>query len=113
MRWFPVAFLANGVLKVTHGGIELTTPVLRVRMLNHYAAAPLKTARRTRNTRKQTEITNENKLQKEEEKGLREKENHTTDGLVLPLTVYLSSISTFPCCILPADSYQKMQTCQS
>ena len=37
MRWFPVAFLANGVLKVTHGGIELTIPVLRVRMLNHYA----------------------------------------------------------------------------
>ena len=31
MRWFPVAFqtpVTNGVLKVTHGGIELTTPVL-------------------------------------------------------------------------------------
>ena len=28
MRWFPVAFLTNGVLKVTHGGIEQTTPVL-------------------------------------------------------------------------------------
>ena len=28
MRWFPAAFLANGVLKVTYGGIELTTPVL-------------------------------------------------------------------------------------
>ena len=28
MRWFPVAFLTNGVLKVTHGGIEVTTPVL-------------------------------------------------------------------------------------
>ena len=32
MRWFPVAFLANGVLKVKHGGIELTTPVLCVHM---------------------------------------------------------------------------------
>ena len=40
-RWFPVAFLANGVLKVTRGGIELTTPVLRVRMLNYYVMAPL------------------------------------------------------------------------
>ena len=37
IRWIPVAFLTNGVLKVTHGGIELTTPVLRVHMLNHYA----------------------------------------------------------------------------
>ena len=27
MRWFPFAFLSNGVLKVTHGGIELTTLV--------------------------------------------------------------------------------------
>ena len=36
---FSVAFLANGVLKVTHGGIELTTPVLLVRMLNHYITA--------------------------------------------------------------------------
>ena len=40
MRWHPVAFLTNGVLKVTHGGIELTTPALRVRMINHYATAP-------------------------------------------------------------------------
>ena len=40
MRWFPVAFLTNGVLKVTHGGIELTTPMLSVRMFNHYATAP-------------------------------------------------------------------------
>ena len=28
LRWFPVAFLTNGVFIVTHGGIELTTPVL-------------------------------------------------------------------------------------
>ena len=28
MRLFPVAFLTNGVLKVIHEGIELTTPVL-------------------------------------------------------------------------------------
>ena len=28
MTWFSVTFLANGVLKMTHGGIELTTPVL-------------------------------------------------------------------------------------
>ena len=28
MRWFPVVFLTNGVFIVTHGGIELTTPVL-------------------------------------------------------------------------------------
>ena len=28
MRWFPVPFLANGALKMTRGGIELTTPVL-------------------------------------------------------------------------------------
>ena len=28
MRWYPVVFLTNGVLKGTHGGIELTTPVL-------------------------------------------------------------------------------------
>ena len=28
IRWLPVAFLTNGVLRVTHGGIELTTPVL-------------------------------------------------------------------------------------
>ena len=42
MRWFPVAFLTNGVfLKVTHGGIELTTPVLGGRLLNHYATLPL------------------------------------------------------------------------
>ena len=41
MRWFPVAFLTSGISKVTHGGIELTTPVLRVRMLNHYATTPL------------------------------------------------------------------------
>ena len=27
-RWFPVAFLTNGVLKDAHGGSELTTPVL-------------------------------------------------------------------------------------
>ena len=41
MKWLPVAFLANGVLKVSHGGIELTsTVVLRVRMLNHYATVP-------------------------------------------------------------------------
>ena len=40
MRWFPVAFLTNNVLKVTHGGIELTTPVLRVCMLSHYATVP-------------------------------------------------------------------------
>ena len=42
MRCFPVAFLANGVFIVTHGGIELITPVLLVCMLNHYATAPLK-----------------------------------------------------------------------
>ena len=42
MGWFPVAFLTNGVfLKVTNGGIELTTSVLRVRVLNHYATTPL------------------------------------------------------------------------
>ena len=41
MRWFPAAFLTNGVLKMTHGGIELTTPVLLVRLLNHYTKAPL------------------------------------------------------------------------
>ena len=28
MMWFPVAFITNGVLKVTHGEIELTAPVL-------------------------------------------------------------------------------------
>ena len=28
MRWCPVVFLTNGVLKVTHGGIELRAPVL-------------------------------------------------------------------------------------
>ena len=28
MMWFPVAFLTNGVFTVTHGGIELATPVL-------------------------------------------------------------------------------------
>ena len=36
MRWFPIAFLPNGVLKVTHGGIKLGFG-----MLNHYATAPL------------------------------------------------------------------------
>ena len=33
MRWFPVAFLINGVLKVRHGGIELAT---LVRTLKNY-----------------------------------------------------------------------------
>ena len=28
MRWFLVAFLPNGVLNVTHGGMELKTPEL-------------------------------------------------------------------------------------
>ena len=28
MRWFPVAFLTNGVFIVTHGGFELTTPAI-------------------------------------------------------------------------------------
>ena len=28
MRWFPVAFLTNGVFIGTHGGIELAAPVL-------------------------------------------------------------------------------------
>ena len=37
MKWFPVTFLTNGVLKVTHGGIELTTPVLGLRMLQSKA----------------------------------------------------------------------------
>ena len=41
MRWFPVAFLTNGVLKEEHGGIELTTPLLRVPVLNHYASTAL------------------------------------------------------------------------
>ena len=36
MRWFPIAFLISGVLKVTHGGIKLGFC-----MLNHYATAPL------------------------------------------------------------------------
>ena len=38
MGLFPVAFLTNGVFILTHGGIELTTPVLRVRMLLHQLA---------------------------------------------------------------------------
>ena len=37
MKGFPVAFLANGVLQVTHGGIELTIPVLLIGMLSNYA----------------------------------------------------------------------------
>ena len=41
MRRLPFAFLTNGVFVVTLGGIELTTPVLWVRMLNHNATAPL------------------------------------------------------------------------
>ena len=41
MKWFPDAFLASGVLKLTHGGIEMTAPALWVRMLNHYATALL------------------------------------------------------------------------
>ena len=41
MRWLPVAFLTNGVFIVTHGGIELTTPAFRGRMLQHYTPAPL------------------------------------------------------------------------
>ena len=41
VRWFPVAFLTGGISIVTHGGIELTTPVLWVRMLNHCVTAPL------------------------------------------------------------------------
>ena len=40
-RWFPVAFLANSVFVVTRAGFELTTPVLRVRKLNHHNTAPL------------------------------------------------------------------------
>ena len=41
MSWFPVAFLTNDDLKVTHGEIELTIPVLWVRVLNRYTTAPL------------------------------------------------------------------------
>ena len=41
MRRFPVAFLTNGVFIVTRAGFELTTPVSRVRMMNHYTTAPL------------------------------------------------------------------------
>ena len=37
MRQFPVALLTNGVLKGTHGGMELATPLLRVCMLNHWS----------------------------------------------------------------------------
>ena len=40
MRWFPDAFLIDGVLKVARGGIALKTPVWRVHMLNHHATAP-------------------------------------------------------------------------
>ena len=36
-----IAFVLNDVLKVPHGEIELTTPVLGVRILNHYAMARL------------------------------------------------------------------------
>ena len=41
MRWFPVAFLTDGVFIVTRAGIELTTLVLWLCMLNHYATKPL------------------------------------------------------------------------
>lgn len=35
MRGLPAAFLANGILIVTCVGLELTTPVLRVRTLSY------------------------------------------------------------------------------
>ena len=39
MRWIPVAFLNNCVFIVTHGGVELTTPVLQLHTANHYTTA--------------------------------------------------------------------------
>ena len=39
MRWFPVAFLTNGVFIVKHGGVKLITPVLSLCMLNYYTKA--------------------------------------------------------------------------
>ena len=41
MKWFPVAFLTKGAFFVMHGGMELPTLTLRVRMLNHYTTEPL------------------------------------------------------------------------
>ena len=41
-RRFPVASLANGVLNVTHGGVELTTPMLLVRMQTFHKLHVLK-----------------------------------------------------------------------
>ena len=43
MRWFPIAFLTNGVFLVTLAGFELTTLALGVRTLSHYTTAPFNT----------------------------------------------------------------------